>query len=319
MSIDPIRVIFIGTPDFAVPCLESLIKDKEFNVLLVITQPDKKVGRKQILTPTPVKKRAREEGIPVWQGERIKEAEEKLRKYQPDIIIVVAYAQKIPDTILNIPEYGVFNVHGSLLPRYRGASCLQAPILNGDKKTGVTIMKMDSGLDTGDILTQEEIELTPSDTTPIIHDKLAKLGADILPVSLKKYIQGEIKVTPQDNLSANYAPALKKEDGKINWQEPAEKIERMTRALNPWPGTYTHINYSGNKKIMLKILKTSPEILKINEYPAGILFVDRQENLGVQCGQNALKIEEIQPEGKKIMSAKDFIQGYKDLIGRPLE
>jgi methionyl-tRNA formyltransferase len=319
MSIEPIRTIFIGTPDFAVPSLESLIKDKKFSVIAVVTQPDKKVGRKQILTPTPVKKTAQENGIPVRQPDRINEIEEELRKYQPDIIAVVAYTQKIPPAILNIPKYGVFNVHGSLLPKYRGASCLQAPIWNGDKKTGITIMKMDSGLDTGDILTQKEIELTSSDTTPIIHDKLAEIGADILPASLKDYIRGKIKLTPQDDSSADYVPALKKEDGKINWQEPAEKIERMIRALNPWPGAHSYINYSGGKKIMLKILKTSSEILKINEYPVGTLFMDRQENLGVQCGQNALKIERIQPEGKKSMSGRDFIKGYKDLLGKLLE
>jgi methionyl-tRNA formyltransferase len=319
MSIKPIRTIFMGTPDFAVPSLGALINDEEFNVIAVVTQPDKKIGRKQILTPTPVKKKAQEKDIPVWQPDRINEIEEELRKYQPDIIVVVAYAQKIPPEILNIPEYGIFNVHGSLLPEYRGASCLQAPILNGDKRTGVTIMKMDAGLDTGNILIQKEIEITSSDTTPIVHDKLAELGADILPDSLKDYIQGKIESTPQDDLSANYVPALKKEDGKINWHDPAEKIERMIRALNPWPGTYSHLSYSGEKKIMLKILEASSEALNINEYPAGTLFMDRQEKLGVQCGQNALKIEKIQPEGKKPMPGKDFIKGYKDLLGKPLE
>lgn len=319
MSIEPIRTIFAGTPEFAVPSLNALIADGDFQVSAIVTQPDKKTGRKQVLTPTPVKKQARENNIPVLQPFHITEIKEELQKYQPDVIVVVAYAQKIPPNILDIPKYGAFNVHGSLLPKYRGAACLQAPILNGDKKTGITIMKMDSGLDTGSILAQQEIELTSQDTASTVHDKLAKLGADVLPSSLKDHIHGKKELTPQDDSQGSYVPTLKKKDGKINWQQPAEKIEKMVRALNPWPGTYSYINYSGNKKMMIKILGVAPEILKINEYPSGTLFMDRQENLEVQCGENSLRIIKIQPEGKKPMTGEDFIRGYKNLIGKPLE
>jgi methionyl-tRNA formyltransferase len=309
----------MGTPDFAVPSLSALINDNGFEVITVVTQPDKKIGRKQILTPTPVKNRAGEDNIPVLQPTNISEINKQLQQYRPDIIVVVAYAQKIPKEILDIPKYGVFNVHGSLLPKYRGASCLQAPILNGDKKTGITIMKMDSGLDSGDILAQKEIELTPQDTASTVHDRLAELGAGILPRSLKSYIQGKAKTEPQNNSQASYVRTLKKEEGKIDWRKPAKEIERMVRALNPWPGTYSYANYPGGKKTIIKILEVEPKILKINEYPNGTLFVDREEKLGVQCGENSLKITKIQPEGKKPMSGEDLARGYKDLLGRPLE
>lgn len=319
MSIEPIRTIFMGTPDFAVPSLSALINDNDFEVVAVVTQPDKKIGRKQILTPTPVKNQAEKKNIPVLQPTNVSEIKKQLQQHQPDVIVVVAYAQKIPQEILDIPKYGVFNVHGSLLPKYRGAACLQAPILNGDKKTGVTIMKMDSGLDTGDILAQKEIKLTSQDALPTVHDKLAEIGANTLPSSLKSYIQGRIKRKPQDNSQASYVQTLKKEDGKIDWKKSAGEIERMVRALNPWPGTHSYANYPGNKKMIIKILEVAPKILEINEYPSGTLFIDRQENLGVQCGENSLKIEKIQPEGKKSMSGKDFVRGYKDLLGRALE
>lgn len=308
----------MGTSQFAIPSLLALINDRDIQVAAVVTQPDKKTGRKQDLTPSPVKQQAKKLDIPILQPSHITNIKKELEQYKPDMIVVAAYAQKLPQEILDIPKYGAFNVHGSLLPKYRGAACLQAPLLRGDKKTGVTIMKMDTGLDTGDIIAQKEIPLKKDDTVSTAHDRVAEAGAKILPAALNDYIQGNIRPKPQNGSRASYIPALTKKDGKVDWQQPAEQIEKQVRALNPWPGCYSRINM-GNKKLFIKILKISPDIWKVNEYPAGTLFTDRQENLGVQCGRNALNVEKLQPEGKKPLSAAEFINGYRDLVGRPLE
>ena len=319
MSTEPIRTIFAGTPDFAIPSLNALITDDDLQMSAVITQPDKKVGRKQALTPPPVKQVARDNSIPVYQPENITEIKEELQQYQPDILVVVAYSRKIPEEILDLPRYGCFNLHASLLPHYRGAAAVQTPILNGDNKTGVTIIKMDTGLDTGDILAQKELELSGTETASFLHNRLSLLGADILPHTLKEYIEGDIEPQPQDESQASYVRVLKKEDGKIDRNESAKTIERKVRALKPWPGTYSYMNLPPNKSIKIKIQEVDPEILNVNEYPVGTLFLDREEDLGMQCGENALKITRIQPEGKNVMTAEEFIRGYKDLIGRPLE
>ncbi len=319
MSIKPIKTIFIGTPDFAVSSLKALIKDNNYDILAVVTQPDKKIGRKHVLTYSPVKKQAQQHNIPILQPSNISEIKQRLKEYQPDVIIVVAYAQKIPQDILNIPRYGIFNVHSSLLPKYRGAACIQKPLLNGDKKTGVTIMKMDNGLDTGNILTQKEIPLTKQDTASSILDKLAEIGARTLPLAIKDYIQGKLELTPQDDSLAIYVTTLKKEDGKIDWEKSAEKIERMVRALNPWPGAYSYIKYPRDKKTIIKILETNSKALNINQYQAGTLFTNDQNILGIQCGSNALEIKKIQPEAKLPMSGQEFLQGYIQLIGKLLE
>ena len=319
MSIEPIRIIFAGTPEFAVPSLKTLLEDDNFRVSAIITQPDKKRGRKQILTSPPVKQVAEKHSIPVYQPDNINNISNELKEYQPDILVVVAYAQKIPSEILNIPRYGCFNVHSSLLPQYRGAAAIQAPILHGDKESGVTIIKMNEGLDTGDILKQEEITLSPTETYPSLHKKLAELGANVLPFSLLGYIKGEMELSPQNEDQATYVSSCKKQDGHLDWRESAEIIERKIRAFQPWPGTYSCVKHSGNKKIMIKVLEVEHQPLKINDYPSGTLFMDDKENLCIQCQNNALKIIKIQPEGKSSMNGKEFIRGYKDLLGKPLE
>lgn len=304
-----IKTIFAGTPDFALPSLKALIEDNNFEVVAAITQPDKKVGRKQVLTSPPVKKTALDKNIPVLQPEDIRNIKDKLYKLDPDLIVVVAYGQIINEEILNLPKYGCFNLHGSLLPKYRGAAVIQAPILNGDEYSGVTVMKMDKGLDTGPILKQNKVKLDKEETCETLHDKLAEAGAKILPVALKKYINGELKLIEQPEDEASYTPKLKREHGQIDWSEGASVIERKVRALNPFPGTYT--NLEGKN---LKIKKVSGKILEINKYPAGQVFLF-EENLAVQCGQNALIIERLQLEGKKEMAAKDFLAGHPDLEG----
>jgi len=341
MSNKETKLIFAGTPDFAVPGFKAMLADKDFKILAVITQPDKPVGRKQILTPAAIKIEAQKNNIPVWQPNKVADIKEEIGRANPDLAVLIAYGQIIPPEILDIPRFGWVNVHGSLLPRWRGAACLQAPILSGDKKTGVTIMKIAKGLDTGPILKQTEIKIDSEETAETLHDKLANLGAKILPDTIKNYINGKIKPKPQDNEKASYAPTLKKEDGKIDWQKKAEEIERMVRTFTPWPGTWT--NWQG-KIIKISALggsrpepacagradqplagatisggkNTEPEILQINKYKPGQTFLHNGK-LAVQCGQNALIIKKLQMEGKKEITAEEFLRGYKNVVGQILE
>ena len=304
-----LKILFAGTPDFALPALEGLIKDDFFEILAVITQPDKKSGRGQTLKPTPVKELALRHNLPVWQPAKITEIKEKITETNPDLVVVVAYGQIIPQNILDLPKLGFVNLHASLLPQYRGASVIAAPILNGDKYTGVTVMKMEAGLDTGPIIKQNKIKLEKRETLESLHDKLAKEGAKLLTDSLKEYTQSKITPQKQEESKASYAPKTTKEEGEINWEETAELIEKKVRAFNPFPGTYTKL---GDK--FLKIKKVKPEVLPINKFPPGKIFLFKND-LAVQCGQNALVIERLQPEGKREMSSQQFLQGHGDVEG----
>lgn len=306
-----IKTIFIGTPDFALPSLKSLIQDDFFDVVGVITQPDKKVGRKQILTPPPVKEEALKNNIPVWQPESIKNYQLPITNL--DLIVVTAYAKIIPESMLNLPKYGCINVHGSLLPKYRGASCVQTAILNGDKETGVTIMKMDKGLDTGPIIYQEAIGIGPKDTAGSLYYKLSDLGGKILPGAVKKYINGELAAVPQDDAKANYVGMLKKEDGKIDWSKNAEFNERFIRAMQPWPGAFSSVD-----GLNIKITEVENELIKTSNYQQGELFL-HENRLAVQCGKDALLINKLQLEGKKESSSDEFLRGYKGYIGKILK
>lgn len=312
-----IRTIFIGTPDFGLPAMKELINDGVFDLVTVITQPDKPVGRKQILTQPPIKVEAIKNNIPVLQPDKISAIKNQIAELAPDVIVVAAYAQIIPEEILNTPKYGSINIHGSLLPKYRGASCIQAAILNGDKETGITIMKMDAGLDTGPILAQNSLEIAPNDTAGALYAKLSNLGAKTLVPALKKYINKEITPISQDNTKSSYAKQLKKEDGKIEWQKPAEEIEKFIRAMHPWPGAYSQLRIK-NYQLRIKITETKNQILGINKYKIGEIFLDNNE-LTVQCGQDALIVKKLQIEGKKESSAEEFLRGHKDLIGQILE
>lgn len=308
------KIIFIGTPGFGIPSFKKLAEDDFFEIKLVVTQPDKKIGRKQILTPPPIKTEAQNKNIPVLQPEKISEIKKEIIQINPDVAIVIAYGQIIPEDILNIPKYGFVNLHASLLPKYRGAACVQAPILNNDKETGLTAMKMDKNLDTGPILSQTTIQLVPNETAGTLYEKLSRLGADFLLETLKKYITGKIKPSPQDNKKACYVKELKKEDGKINWEKTAEEIERFARAMTPWPGAFSQLR-NADHQLRIKILEFENNILKINKYKPGEFFAF-DKKLVVQCGQNALIIKSIQPEGKKIISGEDFIKGYKNFIAK---
>ncbi|MDD4412438.1 MAG: methionyl-tRNA formyltransferase [Patescibacteria group bacterium] len=305
-----IRTIFIGTPDFAVPALKALTRDTDFNIVAVITQPDMPAGRGLTNKESAVKKTALELNYTVLQPEKISQIVEEIKNLQPDIIVVAAYAQLIPESILNIPRYGCINVHGSLLPKYRGAGVIQAPIINGDDKTGVTIMMMEKGLDTGPILTQAEYDLKPSETAGSLSNKLADLGAKIILPTIKNYIKGEIKPLAQDNTQASYVGLIKKQDGLIDWTEAAELIERKVRAFSPWPSAWTWLNGQ-----QLKIISTSPEILPLNTYKPGKTFVYNNK-LAIQCGKDSIVVDILKLEGKNETSSEAFINGHRDDIGK---
>ncbi|MFA5109030.1 MAG: methionyl-tRNA formyltransferase [Patescibacteria group bacterium] len=307
-----IRVIFMGTPEFAVPGLQALIAAADLEIVGVFTPPDKLIGRKQILTPAPIKRVALENNLTVFQPPKIKTAAETIKNLKPDLIIIIAYGQIIPQEILDIPRYGCLNIHASLLPRYRGAAVLNAPILNGDKETGVTIMKIDAGLDTGPILRQAKIQLNGREILEDVHDRLAKLGAEILIPTILDFVAGKIKPRAQDDSQATYVKTLNKKDGQIDWQKPAAEIERMIRAYNPWPGTYSR--WQGKN---LKIITAATEVLTVNKYQPGELF-RQEQNLAVQCGQDALIILKLQLEGKKILTAREFLAGNSKLVGQIL-
>jgi len=314
-----IRTIFMGTPDFAVPGLKSLINDNDFEIIAVFTQPDKAVGRKQLLTPPPIKFLAQEYNIPVFQPEKIRPEIESIAKMKADLIVVIAYGKIIPQNILDLPKYGCINVHASLLPKYRGSACLNAPIINGDSETGITIMKMDAGMDTGPILLQSKIKLAGGETLEIVHDKLAALGADSLPSVLKDWTRGKIKAKAQDETKAAYVEKLKKEDGKIDWSKSAVEIERKVRGLNPWPGTYSITSFESlisHKTI--KILAVSHEILNFNNHKTGEMFLDNN-GLAIQCGQDSLLILKLQIEGGKALDTAEFLRGNQNIIGSVLE
>lgn len=295
----------MGTPEFSLPGLKTLMDEKNFKIVGVFTQTDKPVGREQKLTPPPVKRLALENGLAVFQPEKIKDELEHIKNLQPDLIVVIAYGKIIPQSILDIPTYGCINVHASLLPKYRGAACLNAPLLNGDPETGVTIMKMEAGLDTGPILRQATMKLEGKETLEDVHDKLSILGAEILIPTLNDFMAGKIEPQIQDETKASYIKTLKKEDGKIDWKKSAEEIERMVRAYNPWPGAYG----LDNGKIV-KIISVDSNILKSNNHKIGEIFLDNGR-LAIQCGQDALVILKLQTAGKKIMASEEFWRGNK--------
>lgn len=327
----PRRVLFMGTPDFAVPGLRALAAATDLEIVGVFTQPDKPVGRRQVLTPPPIKTLALENSWPIFQPNKIKPAAETIRDLKPDLVVVIAYGKIIPPEILALPTHGIINVHASLLPKYRGAACLNAPILNGDGETGVTIMKMAAGLDTGPILRQAKIKLSGQETLPELHDRLAQLGAELLVPTLQDYLAGRIIPQPQDESTASYVKTLTKEDGHIDWTKSAAAIERLIRAYNPWPGSYGLVGADG---AILKILAADSKILKTGtlasnnqsadgqkrkNYQPGELFLGADGRLAVQCGQDALVILRLQLSGGRPLDTAEFLRGRRDLAGQILK
>jgi methionyl-tRNA formyltransferase len=303
------RIVFIGTGEIGVPTLEALLKS-EHDVVGVVTQPDKPVGRNQQIEPPPIKKvligRARPPGAPILQPPRIKDphAIEEIRALTPDVIVVMAYGQILPPGILEIPKIACLNLHASLLPRWRGAAPIQAAIAAGDQTTGITVMYMDEGLDTGDILLQRAIDILPDETGGSLHDRLGQIAPDALLESLRLLATKTAPRIPQDNALATYAPKLKREQGKIDWFETAEVIERKIRAFNPWPGAFMQIG-GQNLKIF------SATVVDFNGQPGEIL--ERDKRLIIAAGKHAVALNEVQLEGKRRMSAAEFLRGHQGL------
>jgi methionyl-tRNA formyltransferase len=296
------RVVFMGSPDFSRLTLRALAN--KYNVLGVVTQPDRASGRGRELKPPPVKSLAQELDIPVIQPERLRqpEAMEQLRLWNPDLIVVAAFGQILKKDVLYLPRFGCINVHASLLPRWRGAAPINAAILHGDEETGITIMKMDVGLDTGPILTQRSIPLTLEETAGSVFEKLSHLGADLLIETLPDYLSGKIQPVSQPEEGMTYAPMLKKEEGKLDFTHPADELERRVRAFNPWPGAF--MDFDGT------LLKIHRAHVAVGDAEVGqrLIYGDQP---AVGTGDGLLILDEVQPAGKKTMSGKSFLAGAR--------
>ena len=312
------KVVYIGTAEFGVPALTALAASDEHSVTGVVTQPDRPAGRQQKLTPCPVKEAAFRLHLKIFQPEKIKqEAVVKQIKYlEPDVIVVAAYGQILPKSVLELPRRGCLNLHASLLPKYRGASPIQAAIASGDRQSGVTIMWMDEGLDTGDILSQETVTLRRHETAQTLHDRLAKIGADALLKALPMIETGEAPRLKQDKSKATLTKKLKKEDGHINWDRPQREIEAHIRAMTHWPSAYAWIPQENDHK-MLKIFSTIVS-RRAKGKPGEVMRVDRHGIL-VAAKVGVLLLREVQLEGKKRMHAAEFARGFNLPVGLVLE
>jgi len=304
----PLRIIFMGTAELSCASLEKISTGKNFSVVAVVTQPDKPKGRELKLTPSPVKVLAEKLNLPVLQP--LKARDEKfigeLRELKPDLMVVVAYGQILPQTILDLPRFGCLNVHTSLLPKYRGAAPIQWAIAEGELETGVTIMKMDAGLDTGPILSMRRTPIVPADDSQILHDRLAQLGAELLLETIPDYVAGKIAPQPQPATGSTYAAKIKKEDGQIDWSLPAVKIWNRFRAFTPWPGALTSVSGAAPKKL-LKIWRA--EVVEKNGAIGTVLSADKT-GIVVGCGQGALRILELQREGGRRLPAEQYLAGH---------
>lgn len=301
------KAVFMGTPDFAVGALRRLAEDGH-EILSVVTQPDKPQGRKMVLTAPPVKEEALRLGLEVYQPRRIREQEcvEYLKGLQPEVIIVAAFGQIIPKAILDLPKYGCLNIHASLLPKYRGAAPIQRAIIDGEKETGVTMMRMDEGLDTGDMLTKVVVPIDAEETGGSLFDKLSEAGAQLMSETLKRLAVEEIPGEKQPAESpTSYAAMISREDGKIDWRDSAVRLERLVRGLSPWPGCATRLNGK-----QLKIWKTRA-LDEQSGLCVGSVCGTKPDALCVQTGEGILEILELQLEGKKRMDAATFLRGYK--------
>lgn len=306
MTIDPrdIRTVFMGTPAFALPTLEGLM-DAGVHLCAVFTQPDRPKGRGKKTTPPPVKELAAQRGIPVFQPLKLRDpkAVSDLKELAPDLIVVVAYGQILPQAVLEIPRYGCINVHASLLPRYRGAAPINRAVMDGAEETGVTTMLMDVGLDTGDMLIKRSTAIGPEETAGTLHDRLARLGQEAMTETLHRLCAGTLKAEPQDEGASSYAPMLKKEEGRIDWGRSAAAIHNQVRGLDPWPGAYT--TWEGTP---LKIARTLPEAEGKAGAPGTVLSAG-PEGVRIACGTGVLRVGALQLPGKKMLSAADFLRG----------
>lgn len=306
------RIVYMGTPDFAVPPLRSLA-ETEYEVAAVITQPDKPKGRGKTLMPTPVKEEAVRQGIPVYQPVRVRDPEfvEVLRGLQPDLIVVAAFGQIIPETILDMPKFGCINIHASLLPKYRGAAPIQYAVIDGEKESGVTIMKMGKGLDTGDMISRSAVPIAADETGGSLFEKLSAAGAELLVKTLPHIFDGTAVYEKQPEESPTpYAAMITKKMGLLDFSKSAEELERLVRGLNPWPSAYTFLNGK-----TLKVWKADAAVSRKNEenrdrIPGTVVSAD-QDGIRVACGNGCLILQEVQIEGKKRMDSASFLRGCK--------
>ena len=309
------RVIFMGTPDFAVSTLKSLLQSKH-DVVLVVTQPDKPRGRGKQVSYSPVKEVALEHNIEVFQPQRIKSEEsvEYLRKYNADVMVVVAFGQILSKEILDMPKYGCINVHGSLLPKYRGAAPIQWAVLNGDEISGVTTMKMDEGLDTGDIILKKELVLAKDETAGSLFERMTALGAEACMETLDQLAEGSATFTAQNHNEATKTRLISKEMGKIDFDRSAEEIERLVRGMNPWPSAFTSIN--GKTLKVWKCAVASIEELEdceesLRSAENGQIVLVTKQNVYVKTAEGIIRLDEVQLEGKRRMICEEFLRGYQ--------
>jgi len=307
------NILFMGTPEFAVPCLEALI-NSQHTVCGVVTQPDKPAGRGHKLTPPPVKVLAESNGIKVFQPETLKNFafEQELKDLNPELIIVVAYGKILPEYVLNYPKYGCINVHASLLPKYRGAGPIQWAVINGEKKTGITSMMMEKGLDTGDMLLKCETEIGEYETASQLHDRLMIMGADLMLTTVKDLEEGKLSPQKQNDEESSYAPMISKELAKIDWSKPAREIINLICGMNSWP--VAHTLYLGETmKVYRGILGRSAK------GSFGQILTASENGIEVLCGDNStVVIKEIQFKGSKVMTVRDYLNGHKITVGEIL-
>ena len=311
-----LRIIFMGTPDLAAASLRALLRVPKFQIIAVVTQPDRPKGRDLKLQPSPVKQLALEAGLPVLQPEKARDEKFiiELRALQPDLIAVAAFGQILPKAILEIPRLGCLNVHTSLLPKYRGASPIQSAILNGDETTGVTIMLMDVGLDTGDMLMQNATPIRDEDNAATLHDRLAEMGAELLVETIHGLADGKLHGFKQDNALATHVAKIRKEDGNIVWNQPARAIWNRIRAFTPWPGAFTFLP-AQPKPALLKIW--GAELASASGNAGEVLSADKS-GIVIGCGEDALRVTILQREGGRRMSAQEFLAGNPLPVGTRL-
>lgn len=306
-------MIFMGTPDFSVPILKTIVNDG-YDVAAVVTQPDRPAGRKKVLTPPPVKVTAEALGLPVIQPEKIRDEAEKILELAPDLIVTAAYGQILPKEILNVPRLGCINVHASLLPELRGGAPIHYAILQGKKKTGVTIMYMVKRLDAGDMISQVEVPIDDDDDVGTLHDKLSEAGAALLSKTIPKLLSGEARRIPQNDNLATFAPNITREQEKVDWSRPGEDIYNQIRGLRPWP-----VAYSIMQQDVLKIWRAEKKQLGFTDEPGTVIQVEEDGIIVSTGNETSIKITELQPAGKKRMSASQFLRGAGSFVKKGMK
>lgn len=305
------KIVFMGTPDFAVPCLDILIKSEKTDVVAVYTRPDRKSGRGLKLKPTPVKELALQSGIKVFQPEKLSEPEnlEILKKLNPDVICVVAYSQFLRKNILELPKYGCLNVHASILPRYRGAAPIQWALVKGERETGVSVMKMVKKMDAGAVYATRRTPITDEDNSQSVHERLSFMGAKLLMETLENIESGHAVAHEQNESEVTFAPPLTKQDGKLDWNEDARNLFNKLQGFTPWPGAYTHFNGKAVNIVKARLVNS---VVGCCLQETSHFWMNDPKSLFVQCGKGILEILEIRPQGKKTMCGADFFRGLKD-------